>query len=90
MRWRSPIGLLVAGWYLITPPFVGGNIDKRALLSQRDEEARLARVRCRATDQGSHVPAFDLLSLRRRALPLAMLDDISCTDFNTLTSLYRR
>src|SRR5450755_5087668 len=39
MRWCSNIGLLVAGWYLITPPFVGGNIDKRAALSQWDEEA---------------------------------------------------
>jgi hypothetical protein len=29
----------VAGWYLITPPFVGGNIDKRAPVSQWDEEA---------------------------------------------------
>ena len=29
----------------------------------------------RATEQGSHVPAFDLLSRRRRALALAILDD---------------
>jgi hypothetical protein len=39
MMWCSHIGLIVACWYLITPSFVGGNIDKRAPLSQRDEEA---------------------------------------------------
>ena len=39
MRWGSHVGLLVAGWYLITPPFVGGNINRRAPLSQWDEEA---------------------------------------------------
>ena len=39
MRSCSRIGILVAGWYLITPPFVGGNIDKKAPLSRWDEEA---------------------------------------------------
>jgi hypothetical protein len=39
MRSCSRIGILVAGWYLITPRFVGGNIDKKAPLSRWDEEA---------------------------------------------------
>jgi hypothetical protein len=44
MRWCSHIGLLVAGWWLITPPFVGGYIDKEAPLSLWDEEAHFTSL----------------------------------------------
>src|SRR5258708_6690646 len=41
--WRDEVVFtdrsLVAGWWLITPPFVGGYIDKEAPLSLWDEEA---------------------------------------------------
>jgi hypothetical protein len=44
MKSRPSFGLLVVSWYLLTPPFVGGNPDIEAPLSQWDESAKFTSL----------------------------------------------